>query len=274
MDGTICAIDGCIAYDKTGCKQCIKPYLLQAGICKLVNCTKNYKGRCQECNKGFSVDGNGECVKDDAVCAQINKDGKCNKCLTGFFVNEAGKCEATKLGCIYDGPTCKACSRPFKMIDSACIIQGCKTLDVDGCKECNQTYDLEEDKSCKIDGCAEYDANGCTKCVKPYQLVNKACKISNCTKSKNRQCLKCDDGFVVINNQCFEEDKNCVDYTSNGKCKKCKTNYIPSVRGKCVRSTRSASSDEKPTESEGYEITSEDAVGVPKRNKTTRGEYI
>jgi hypothetical protein len=118
---------------------------------------------------------------------------------------------ALKVGCNYVDGICTSCRSPF-------------------------TYVLST-KSCVIDGCLSYFIGGCKQCDTNYSLLYNSCKLPNCLTSSNGKCLECDPDYVFTSmGACVSKDEFCDKMDEYGTCIKCMSSYYYSQASKkCIK---------------------------------------
>lgn len=139
--------DGCnIAYDDTRCLECNEYHCLdvKSGKCEInqyiekeeqkiyyrCNKTNDEGTSCEICKKGFNVNKNGLCIKEEA-CLKKKDDDSCIECLND---ENGSHCLNNIFGCVesYD-ENCLECN---------------DILNLDKCTKCIEGYEIDEDGEC------------------------------------------------------------------------------------------------------------------------------
>ena len=206
-----CVIYGCKQWNQHGCQRCDSRLKLSNGICGLPYCASIEDYRCVSCVSGYDLQSDGECVREDPNCEVKNSFNKCMKCKEGFQFGKDGLCMSVKFGCNYVDGRCTSCRAPFMYV--------------------------AETESCVIDGCTSYFLGGCKQCQEGYSLLYNSCKLPNCLISKNGKCIECDPDFLFTSDgRCVSKDEYCEKFDETGKCLKCtSTHYYSEIQQKCIR---------------------------------------
>ena len=162
-----CKSGECKSCTNRGCEKCFKMWSNLNLECvtfstNTPNCL-NYNAttsRCQDCNEGFYISGEGGCAAvDNSQCADgvfLNNTLKCTSCLNGKYANAQGQCTQT----IPKAMTGKwAHCVNANMSYSGNIGQSVTQF----CAECDYGYALNEMNQCVV-SCSE----GCMKCNKDH----------------------------------------------------------------------------------------------------------
>ena len=185
--------------------------------CKF-SCDYYDKDKCCECKDNYYL------YQNDSLCYDNTKEDPFIKCA---FVD-------------YDGKKCKFCVEGYHLgtdDDKCCRVENCKiTVNKNICLECDTFYCLDVKKQ---------------KCVYNDILddINDKIYISCIrTNEEGTKCEKCIDGYQV-NEEGYCVDIDYCDNKKDGKCLKCKSNYIlfselPRVKIKLQPSPRQSKSQD------------------------------
>lgn len=113
------------------------------------------------------------------------------------------------------------------MNQNQCWIWGCKSYNWDGCKECQQGYQLEDGK-CYYNGCQQIVNNTCVQCKKGLRL-----SANGCVQPINYTCKQCAQGYIFVEEKCVKAIFGCQQYNTNGLCTQCSQPFQLTVNGQC-----------------------------------------
>ena len=249
-------VDNCISYDKGTnfrnssffCNECENGYYLNGEDCVLRNvfvefCLvyENSEQLCKECEKEYYLnDDKSECLVNPVEflgCAFFKNKDHCLKCKFGYYL-ENNICE---------------------IVLSDNLINGCISyLYGKICEECNSKTILNNTtnkcETADIPNCLIFkDLTNCETCKEGYGIVKTPEKNQNCDKipeilfcstyhiNPPFECTKCINNYYLKDNKCLEIVElieNCLIYSPNQLCSKCKSNHIlSSNKKKCHLST-------------------------------------
>ena len=166
------------------CMQCEDDYSLSNERDKCLNIPNceyfDEDEKCQQCNRYYNLDKDGNCVKD--YCKVINQDFEektCLYCFDGFY-NDKGQCKRIPIPYCLEGDenTCNYCAQGATLKDGKCevpsiFLEGCYEYNEDRtCKRCEQLYDLNNGKCTFQNNCGGMPTlDFCTMCEDGYYLA-------------------------------------------------------------------------------------------------------
>ena len=142
--------------------------------------------QCFVCQPTYSLDNNGNCLKNGSPCLMTDpaNDAICAECGFGTVLNNNGLCEGA-INCGQPENPCTSCAPGFVSAGSNCMDMSGNCMDIGAngvCAACNDGYVL----------------NGYT-CVES-QLKIYACYIWNWDQQK---CLSCKSGYNIYLGHCL-----------------------------------------------------------------------
>ena len=211
----------CLVSSLGNCTKCINNYHL--GIdnkcTNITYCIKsNFNYFCEECEKGYFVYHDVNCVNDDKS-GNIFKNCKivyygvehCSACKNGFYLDESDYlCYSNDESASDEFYKCSY------VIENS---EGKKE-----CNECESPYYLGGDYKCsKIPGCAESQSlDVCTKCMPGW------------CKNLNRN-LKCQPNSFLDKDENNEVCYKCLETNMGGtRCNICEEGYVKNSKGYCI----------------------------------------
>ncbi|ELP88767.1 hypothetical protein EIN_450030, partial [Entamoeba invadens IP1] len=235
-------IEGCLTCSSnadTWCTSCAEGYYLYqvSSISSCIACpigcsscatSSSAKPTCKGCSSGYYQIGS-TCSKCDDTCGGTCEDttGYCKSCINGYVFNIANP--KVCISCQEYDPNCSECAG----YANSCYKCSVGYPSVFGkCKECDSTCS---------DGKCDNNNGNCFECQIGYtqkssaSLSCEACNtaFSDCQKCSQtiRKCESCVDGKYPSTSSpfnCILCDTSCENNcnTTNGKCIKCKENYV------------------------------------------------
>jgi hypothetical protein len=226
------------------CKQCSSPSTLQSnGSCTIggggsgSNCATVINGVCQNCQTGYELDGQNNCVGTVVDNCQQTSNGVCVKCSNRYYVNN-GKCQLVSPQCqnysLTDG-SCTGCYGGFQLSFGTCVVANidpnCAAFDGNsGCIRCvPRTYfNAQENKCLQVSTLCSTWSNStgeCTACYVGYELSGGKCATggSNTTPpsppapmdplcktytASKDACASCYIGYTLVQGKCQVGDPN------------------------------------------------------------------
>lgn len=235
--------------------QCIPP--------KVENCKKaehNDANICDECNSGFYLNDNKECVKCGVPhCSSCSSQDQCSACESNYYIR-AGECYNCPENCERcNRNECISCANGFyKDSDNNCVstgIDNCQEVESEKCTSCNSEYGYDSESNqcvkCKDNNCkfCHEDYRKCGRCIEGYLIdpdknCVSRCEVDHCLKcsiDNSQYCETCEDGYG--GSSCTKcPNSNCLSCSGYDleTCNKCAPNYCLTTgfgSGRCVKST-------------------------------------
>ncbi|GAT97120.1 hypothetical protein CL6EHI_065240 [Entamoeba histolytica] len=211
------------------CRVCPDGYYSNRITCdkcgeKCISCKDNTK--CRLCEKGYSVDENGNCVNTTIPYCTNKIDNFCISCENGYYPNGI-TCEPCMNGCItcISKDKCQRCSSEFLLNNDKCITKEeakkdkCISIGTNECRECEESYYIQEGQceSCEniVTHCLKCNPMKgiCITCEHEYIIIDGKCihysEMSHCKDALDGNCNECDNWYALAYDR-----KGCVRYTS------------------------------------------------------------
>jgi hypothetical protein len=234
VDYTVCvatALANCkiLAADAT-CFLCEAGYFLNLDK----NCDKVSLPKCSDTSFSLKALPANFNVIDALFLAPVSG---CQTCETGY---SPVRYAASTLRCQALTPAARATSGSKYTDNCALYLKAIDGTDNVLCGKCADTYVLSAAKTClagtNLANCAlAADASTCTTCVAEALMVNGACvlksTIAHCATFNEAvttalTCTACEDTYYLKNNACtLGTISNCVVYTSDTVCSRCKKDF-------------------------------------------------
>ena len=264
----------------TACKNGFRFSSKNNGSCvaEVPNCaTYNNKDKCQSCNEGYSLYGNGSCqIKCNSGYYRTNNN-TCEQCDSSCKTcSSAEECTSCNDGDILKNGTCipasTGCGVGYVLHNNLCYScpSNCLTCGYDDgtyCTTCTTGYGVDSNGTCfKCGGHCErcggsnmdcrvcesgyflYNENGdphCAKCPSGCAECSSADSCNTCADGlvkKEGVCVEsCGEGYSAENGICVQNcPANCDSCTSADSCDTCSNGYL-NEGGACVESCSSGS---------------------------------
>ena len=245
-------IENCYESTFDVCKKCARNHYLDRKESKCKNQTENFEHckesldgeTCQICDDDYYFDDEGKCIAVN-FCLKSRNEYQCEKCEENYYPSFYGTSCVTTKNCNFGEPNigiCTSCIKGYYIDfkDGKCKsnledndFKFCRIADDNACIECNNKWELGEDKKCSnTKNCAESENGKCLSCSDNYYLgLDNICtNIKHCIYSNDYNCLECEDEYYydketkkcIIGEDIFE---NCKSGNSSSVCNICKDDY-------------------------------------------------
>jgi hypothetical protein len=142
----------------------------------ILGCKSEVDHVCKECYKPFRLNA-GDC--EIPYCKTYN-DYKCVACDCGFFLESHGLCKPMVTGCVrYQRGQCVDCLPNFRLKGAECEMEGCKEIKDLKCVKCTADYELAKE-GCLMKNCQSWKDGSCEICKSGFNL-----KSGRCVDNKN-----------------------------------------------------------------------------------------